>query len=36
MFFENLKPVKPKTKRIELVCECELEYINTSLALHNI
>ena len=32
MYIRDPKPVKPKTKLIELVCVCELEHINTSLS----
>ena len=32
MYIRNPKSVKPKTTRIELVCVCKLEHINTSLS----
>ena len=32
MFIRNPKPLKPKTKHIELVCVCELDHINASLS----
>ena len=32
MYIRNPKPVKSKTKRIELVCVCEFEHINTGVS----